>query len=48
MPLGFDERAMRLLGAEVGLPLSTDEKEEKKAFCMPCRSKMVERFGTGK
>jgi hypothetical protein len=45
MPLDFDERAMRLLGAEVGLPLSAREKMEKKEFCMPCRGKMAERFG---
>ncbi len=47
MPLGFDERAMKLLGAEVGLPLKDNEKQKKKEFCMPCRSKMVERFGSG-
>ena len=43
-PLGFDERFMKLLGAEVGLRLSTGEKAEKEQFCMPCRSKMAEKF----
>lgn len=36
MPLGFDERAMKLLGAEVGLKLGAREKIEKKESCMPC------------
>ena len=44
-PLGFDEKIMKLLGAEVGMSLSTQEKQEKKEFCMPCRSRMAERFG---
>jgi hypothetical protein len=47
-PLGLDEKFMKFLGAEVGLPLNAHEKVEKKEFCMPCRSKMAERFGTGK
>jgi len=48
MPLDFDERAMRLLGSELGMPLSARETAEKKEFCMRCRGKMAERFGTGK
>jgi hypothetical protein len=39
------EKYMKLLGAEVGLPLSEHEKLEKKEFCMPCRSTMADRFG---
>ncbi|MGA2402353.1 MAG: hypothetical protein ABSG91_11725, partial [Syntrophobacteraceae bacterium] len=46
-PLGFEEKFMKLLGAEVGLPLSGPEKREKKQFCMPCRERMVDRFGDG-
>jgi hypothetical protein len=45
MPLGFEEKFMKLLGAEVGVPLSEREKAEKKQFCMPCRRTMTERFG---
>lgn len=48
MPLGFDEKYMRLLGAEVGLSLSGQEKVEKREFCMPCRTRMDDRFGGGK
>jgi hypothetical protein len=48
MPLGFDEKYMKLLGAEVGLPLSGHEKAQKKEFCMPCRTTMKDRFGDGK
>lgn len=43
-PLGFDEGFMRLLGAEIGLPLTESERREKKAACMPCRNRMAERF----
>jgi hypothetical protein len=46
-PLGFEEKFMKLLGAEVGLPLSEQEKREKKQFCMPCRQSMADRFGGG-
>jgi hypothetical protein len=48
MPLGFDEKYMKMFGAEVGLPLSGQEKMEKKEFCMPCRATMADRFGRGK
>ena len=44
-PLGFEERFLRLLGANVGLPLSEPEREEKDKTCMPCRERMAERFG---
>ena len=44
-PLGFEERFFRLLGANVGLPLSESEEEEKEKTCMSCRERMVERFG---
>jgi hypothetical protein len=44
-PLGFDEKFLRLLGAEVGLPLSEAEMQEKNRACMPCRDRMAERFG---
>jgi hypothetical protein len=44
-PLGFDEKFLRLLGAEVGLPLSGEETQAKKEACMPCRQRMAERFG---
>ncbi|MHC1725561.1 MAG: hypothetical protein AB9866_06050 [Syntrophobacteraceae bacterium] len=45
-PLGFEEKFMKLLGAEIGLPLSAPEKVRKKEACMPCRSTMADRFGT--
>jgi hypothetical protein len=48
MPLGFDEKYMRLFRAEVGLPLTGHEKVEKREFCMLCRTKMEGRFGGGK
>lgn len=44
-PLGFEGRFFRLLGAGVGLPLTEAEQREKKDACMPCRQRMVERFG---
>ena len=44
-PLGFEERALKLLGAQLGLPLTEAEQMEKKKFCMPCRQRMAERFG---
>ncbi|MFZ2444763.1 MAG: hypothetical protein WAW37_00255 [Syntrophobacteraceae bacterium] len=45
MPLGLEEKYMKLLGAEVGLTLSGREKVEKREFCMPCRREMADRFG---
>jgi hypothetical protein len=44
-PLGFEETFFRILGAEIGLPLSGTEGEQRKRTCMPCRQRMVERFG---
>ena len=46
-PLGFEERFLKILGEQVGLPLTASERVEKKQTCMPCRLKMDERFGTG-
>ncbi|MBI5585461.1 MAG: hypothetical protein HY892_16760 [Deltaproteobacteria bacterium] len=45
-PLGFDERFFRLLGGDIGLPLTEAERRDKQAACMPCRERMAERFGT--
>ncbi|MGD8370210.1 MAG: hypothetical protein PVI19_01570 [Syntrophobacterales bacterium] len=44
-PLGFEENFLKLLGAQIGLPLTDAESLEKKQFCMPCRQRMAERFG---
>ena len=44
-PLGFEERAFKLLGAQLGVPLTQAEQIEKQQFCMPCRQRMAERFG---
>lgn len=44
-PLGFDERFFRLLGEDIGLPLTETERRDKQAACMPCRDRMAERFG---
>lgn len=46
-PLGFGERFLKILGDQVGLPLTASEHVKKKLTCMPCRRKMKERFGTG-
>jgi len=46
-PLGFGERFLKILGDQVGLPLTASERVQKKQTCMPCRRKMKERFGTG-
>jgi len=46
-PLGFEERFLKLLGAEVGLPLTKAEVQERNKACMLCRSRMAERFGSG-
>ena len=45
-PLGFEERFLRLLGSNIGLALTESEVKEKDQACMPCRSRMAERFGT--
>ena len=44
-PLGFEENFFKLLGAEVGLPLTEKEKTARQQACMPCRERMAERFG---
>jgi len=44
-PLGFEEKFIRLLGAEIGLTLTETEGLERKEACMPCRGRMLERFG---
>jgi hypothetical protein len=44
-PLGFEENFLKILGAQIGLPLTEPESMEKKQFCMPCRQRMAERFG---
>ena len=44
-PLGFEEGFLKLLGAQIGLPLTEAEGLEKKQFCMPCRQRMSVRFG---
>lgn len=44
-PLGFDERFLRFLGADLGLAISEKERVKKQQNCMPCRLKMQERFG---
>jgi hypothetical protein len=44
-PLDFEERALKLLGAQLGVPLTQAEQIEKQQFCMPCRQRMIERFG---
>lgn len=46
-PLGFEEGFLKLLGAQIGLPLTEAESLKKKQFCMPCRQRMAERFGPG-
>jgi len=46
-PLGFEEGLLKHLGADLGLPLTPAELEQKNRLCMPCRQRMKERFGTG-
>ena len=38
-PLGFGERFLKILGDQVGLPLTASERVKKKQTCMPCRRK---------
>jgi hypothetical protein len=45
-PLGFEEGLLKHLGADLGLPLTPVEREQENRFCMPCRQRMKERFGT--
>ena len=44
-PLGFEEDFFKLLGAEVGLSLTEEDKAARQQACMPCRERMAERFG---
>ncbi len=46
-PLGIEEGLLKHLGADLGLPLTPEEREQEDRFCMPCRQRMRERFGTG-
>lgn len=46
-PLGFEEGLLKHLGVDLGLPPTPAELEQKNRFCMPCRQRMKERFGTG-
>lgn len=46
-PLGFEEGLLKHLAAALGLPLTPAEREQENRFCMPCRQRMKERFGTG-
>ena len=46
-PLGFEKGLLEHLGADLGLPLAPAEREQEDRFCMPCRQRMKERFGTG-
>lgn len=47
-PLGFDEGFLKLIGFEIGLPLTGEEQQERQKACMPCRERMAERFGPKK
>ena len=46
-PLDFDAQLLRHLGADLGLHLNHRELDESRKYCMPCRLKMKERFGSG-
>jgi hypothetical protein len=46
-PLGFEEGILRHLGDDLGLALTSAEREANRRFCMPCRIRMNERFSTG-
>ena len=45
-PLGLEEGLLKHLGADLGLTLTPAEREQEDRFCMPCRQRMKERFGT--
>jgi hypothetical protein len=45
-PLGFEEKFMKLIGYEIGLPLNPAEQQERQKACMPCRERMKERFSS--
>jgi hypothetical protein len=44
-PLDLDEGFLKLIGSEIGLPLTKEEQQERQKACMPCRDRMAERFG---
>lgn len=44
-PLGFQEKFLKILGAQIGLNLTEAERLERQKACMPCRQRMAERFG---
>jgi hypothetical protein len=44
-PLGFDEKFLKLIGGDIGLPLNKSEQQERQEACMPCRERMNVRFG---
>ena len=46
-PLGFEDGLLKHLGADLGLTITPAEREQEDRFCMPCRQRMKERFGTG-
>ncbi len=47
-PLSLEEGFLKLLGAQIGLPLTATERLEKDQACMPCRQRMAELFGPGR
>jgi hypothetical protein len=47
-PLSLEEGFLKLLGAQIGLPLTATERLEKQQACMPCRQRMAELFGPGR
>lgn len=47
-PLSLEEGFLKLLGAQIGLPLTETEQLEKQQACMPCRQRMAELFGPGR
>jgi hypothetical protein len=46
-PLGMEEGFLRLLGREVGMPLTEDERAQADKSCLRCRQEMSRRFGPG-
>ncbi len=46
-PLGFEEGILRHLGDDLGLALTSADREATRRFCMPCRIRMNVRFSAG-
>jgi hypothetical protein len=44
-PLSLEEGFLKLLGGQIGLPLTAAERLKKQQACMPCRQRMAELFG---